>query len=77
MPVPYRRKMPARAVAFLRQPANVGVSPVDRESVDPLGEGRTRAVPAGMFTRDEGDREYPPPSNSRVVLANSASRDRA
>ena len=59
MPVPNFRNTSAKAEAFLRHPANVGTWPVVRESVEPLGEGKTREVPAGMSKREEGANEYP------------------
>ena len=40
-----------------RQPASVGVPPVARESVEPLGEGSTKRAPAGMPSRPVGDRD--------------------
>src|SRR5258707_11238667 len=48
----------ATACAFRKHPAKVGTSLVARLKVDPLGEGKTRRVPAGIFKSDVGDSEY-------------------
>lgn len=58
----------ATAIALRRHPANVGVSPVERDSVEPFGEGRTIRLPVLRAIKDSGEREYCPlprgPANS-------------
>ena len=49
----------ATAWQFLKHPRRVGVEPVDKLSVEPLGEGRTRRIPEGNSNSDAGDKENP------------------
>src|SRR5262252_219275 len=72
---PYFATAAATARQFLKQAVRVGVAPVAKLSVEPLGEGSASRVPAEILINDAGEREYPPPA--RRTLANSALTDAA
>src|SRR5471030_3167566 len=56
-------KLPANfatAFAFRKLPHIVGVVPVAKVNVEPLGEGKTSFVPGLILSNDVGESEYPP-----------------
>jgi len=55
---PYRVAARATAFELRKQPANVGVCPVESVKVEPFGDGRTRRASGGTCKRDAGDNEY-------------------
>src|SRR5262249_57302423 len=67
---PYLVAAVATARQFLKQAVRVGVFPVAKLSVEPLGEGSANRVPAEILINDAGEREYAQPS--RRTPASSA-----
>src|SRR5919108_6496031 len=72
---PYSWAAAATARPFLRQPVSVGVAPVPKLRVAPLGDGSTNRVPRDMDTNDVGDSEYL--VSRRCPSASSAPSDAA
>src|SRR5262245_28201935 len=72
---PYFAAAIATARQFLKQEVRVGVAPVAKLSVEPLGEGSASRTPAGILINDAGEREYPSPA--RRTSASSALTDAA
>src|SRR5256885_2765150 len=64
----------ATASQFLIHPAKVAVSPVDKLKVDPFGDGRTRRIPLGRLSNEEGASFSP---RLFTLFATSASTDSA
>src|SRR5438105_4423199 len=67
---PYLIAAKATARQFLKHPTKVGVEPVPKLSVAPLGEGSTSRASLGRWANDAGEREYL--STSRLKSASSA-----
>src|SRR5262245_1763938 len=77
---PYFAAASAIARQFLKHPVRVGVAPVARLNVEPLGEGSANRVPARILINDAGESEYLPsscrtPANSALTEAAKAVAD--